>query len=215
MNYVEIQNKVIKQYRITINEHSDCWGRTHAHIKKRMVCKWKQASSIQSTFTLLHEIGHIEANKSWMRRAEQEYYATVWALERCKEYGLDVPAKIISQYQKYIDMEKARGIRRGGTGYDKLSLYDAIGLPEPKTEYKPVPVRIATTKKAEELYKVVLWSHRDHLNIKRVLNIYGFADERRARVEMEVQLNELLKIWGAVGGQVCKMTEQERINYCS
>lgn len=126
MNYKEIQNEVIKKYRVDLCDGTRCkdgdWSRTHAHVKTRRVCKWKQANSVQSTFTLLHEIGHIETTKAGMRRAEEEYYATVWALERCKEYGIEVPAKTIREYQDYIDDEKARGLRRGGRGYAKLQL---------------------------------------------------------------------------------------------
>ena len=126
MNYKEIQNEVIKKYRVDLCDGTRCkdgdWSRTHAHVKTRRVCKWKQANSVQSTFTLFHEIGHIETTKSGMRRAEEEYYATVWALERCKEYGIEVPAKTIREYQAYIDDEKARGLRRGGKGYADLQL---------------------------------------------------------------------------------------------
>lgn len=125
MNYKEIQNEVIKKYRIDICDGTKCksdWSRTHAHPKQRRVCKWKQANSVQSTFTLLHEIGHIETNKSGMRRAEQEYFATVWAIAECKKYGIEIPKKIIDDYQWYIDDEIDRGVRRGGTGYGELKL---------------------------------------------------------------------------------------------
>lgn len=126
MNYKDIQNEVIKKYRIDICDGTRCkdgdWSRTHAHIKHRRVCKWKQANSIQSTFTLFHEIGHIMNNRSGMRRAEEEYFATVWAINECKQYGIEVPQKIIDDYQEYIDDEIDRGIRRGGTGYGKLKL---------------------------------------------------------------------------------------------
>ena len=125
MNYKQIQEDVIKKYRIDICDGTKCkndWRRTHAHIKIRRVCKWKQANSIKSTFTLLHEIGHIENNNASMRRAEAEYYATVWAIARCKEYGLEIPQKIIADYQRYINMEIDRGIRRGGAGYGNLTL---------------------------------------------------------------------------------------------
>ena len=126
MTYAQIQDHIIKKYRIDICDGTKCsdgdWDRTHAHVKKRRVCKWKRANSVQSTFTLLHEVGHIETTKSWMRRAEEEYYATVWALERCKEYGIIVPQKTIDLYQQYIDCEKRRGERRGGKGYASLSL---------------------------------------------------------------------------------------------
>ena len=122
MNYKEIQDNAVKEYRIKLDPHSSCWGRTHAHPKGRRICKWCQRNSIQSTFTLLHEIGHIEANDSTMRRAEQEYHATKWAIERCKEYGIAVPSSIIKEYQDYIDMEVDRGRRRGGRGYADLKL---------------------------------------------------------------------------------------------
>lgn len=126
MNYIEIQNEVVKKYRIDLCAGDRCkdgdWTRTHAHIKQRRVCKWKQANSIQSTFTLFHEIGHIMTNKAGMRRAEEEYFATVWAIDECNKYGLQVPQTIINKYQWYIDMTADRGKRRGGTGYGKLQL---------------------------------------------------------------------------------------------
>ena len=104
MKYLEIQNDVINRYNID------------------RVCKWKCANSIQSTFALLHEIGHIETTKSKMRRAEAEYHATIWAMIKCKEYGLDVPGSIIKVYQDYINIEIERGKRRGGSGYGDLTL---------------------------------------------------------------------------------------------
>ena len=85
MTLVEIQNEAIQKYRIDICDGSKCnndWSRTHAHVKQRRICKWKQCSSIKSTFELFHEIGHIETHTSKMRRCESEYAATVWAVER-------------------------------------------------------------------------------------------------------------------------------------
>lgn len=126
MRYIEIQRDVIKKYNIDICHGGKCedgdWARTHAHVKQRRVCKWQQKNSIQSTFTLFHEIGHIMTTKSNMRRAEEEYYATMWAIEEFKKYGLEVPEKTLKQYQWYIDMEKERGVRRGGAGYGELKL---------------------------------------------------------------------------------------------
>lgn len=110
--YIELQQEIIKKYKMNINTNSSCYSRTHVHPKNRMICKWKQTNSLRSTFTLLHEIGHCEACNSKMRRCEDEYYATQWALDRCKEYGLDVSQDIINKYQRYIDRELARGLRR-------------------------------------------------------------------------------------------------------
>lgn len=116
--FIDIQNEVIQKYRIILDEHSTCWGRMHAHVKERKICKWHQANSIASTFDLFHEIGHIETTKGWMRRCEEEYYATVWAIEKAHEYGLTIPEHIIKEYQDYIDDELAKGIRRHGSGYN-------------------------------------------------------------------------------------------------
>lgn len=121
--FTDIQNDVIKRYRIDICDGTKCrndWGRTHAHPKQRRVCKWKQVNSIQSTFTLLHEVGHIITTKSWMRRCESEWYATAWAIEEALELGLEIPDKTLKDYQNYIDMEKRRGLRRGGKNYDEF-----------------------------------------------------------------------------------------------
>lgn len=74
-------------------------------------------ASAKSTFTLLHEIGHCENNNSKMRRCEEEFYATQWALDRCKELKVPVDEKTIKDYQDYVYRELARGIRRGGVGY--------------------------------------------------------------------------------------------------
>ena len=115
--HIDIQNEVTKQCRIDICDGTKCeddWRRTHAHVKERRVCKWKQVNSIASTFTLFHEIGHIETTKSSMRRCESEYFATVWAIEKCKEYALDIPSSIIDRYQRYINQEHDRGVRRNG-----------------------------------------------------------------------------------------------------
>ena len=117
MGYIELQNELIKKYRIKIDTNSTCWRRTHVHPKQRRISKWNQMDSVRSTFTLLHEIGHCENNNSKMRRCEQEYYATQWALDKCRELGINVPDNIIKKYQSYIDMELARGLRRGGSNY--------------------------------------------------------------------------------------------------
>ena len=125
MTYVDIQNDVIKRYRIDLCDGTKCkddWCRMHAHPRQRRVCKWKQKNSVQATFDLLHEVGHIENNNAKMRRAEEEYYATVWAIEKAEEYGITIPEKTIREYQDYIDREVDRGTRRGGTGYGDLVL---------------------------------------------------------------------------------------------
>lgn len=128
MKYIDIQNEIINKYRIDICDGTKCandWARTHAHPRQRRVCKWIQSNSLESTFTLFHEIGHIVNNKSTMRRCEEEYYATVWAVGTLYNvYNIKVPNKLIDSYQRYISRELDRGLRRNGFGYneDELNL---------------------------------------------------------------------------------------------
>ena len=117
MGYIELQNEIIKKYRMTMDEHSKCRSRMHVHPKQRRICKWHQKASAQATFDLLHEIGHCENCDSKMRRCEDEYYATQWAIDRCNELGIEIPEKVISDYQNYIYRELARGLRHNGQGY--------------------------------------------------------------------------------------------------
>ena len=122
MSYREIQDDIIEKYRVKINTNSNCWSRMHAHVKSRTVCKWKPKSSAQATFDLMHEVGHIETTKAGMRRVEQELYATLWAFDRCREYGMKIPKSIWTEYKEYIEDELDRGIRRGGSGYPEIDL---------------------------------------------------------------------------------------------
>ena len=122
MNYKQIQEDVIRKYNITIDEHSKCYRRMHAHVKERKVCKWIPKNSIQATFDLFHEIGHIETTTSGMRRMEKELYATLWAFDRCRDYGIKIPQKTFQLYRDYIYQELDRGIRRGGKGYPSINL---------------------------------------------------------------------------------------------
>lgn len=126
MTLQEIQNEVIRKYHITIDTDSKCRQRMHAHVKERRICKWKQKNSIQATFDLLHEIGHIETTKSKMRRMEAELYATVWAIDKCREYGLEIPRSVWNTYHEYIKTELKRGQRRGGKHYPPIHLPEDI-----------------------------------------------------------------------------------------
>lgn len=133
---LEIQKEVIEKYRVKIEEHSTCRGRMHAHIRERKICKWHPKSSLQCTFDLFHEIGHIETTKPSMRRAEEEYYATCWAIDRFKEYGLEIPERTLHVYQRYVFQEVARGKRLGGDGYKEMNLYKYAGIEKTIEQFK-------------------------------------------------------------------------------
>ena len=130
MKFKEIQEAAIKEYCIELCDGTKCdgtkcphaWRRMHSCRMARKIYKFKFENSVDATFGLFHEIGHQETTTSKMRRCESEYYATVWAINECKKYDIEVPDRIIERYQAYIDMEKARGKRRGGSGYGDLKL---------------------------------------------------------------------------------------------
>lgn len=126
LKFIDIQKEVIELFNIKINNNSKCWTRMHAHVKERMICKWEPKNGIRTTFSLFHEIGHIETTQSYMRRCESEYHATVFAIKLMDEYGLHLPEKTFQIYQNYIWRELDRGLRRHGKN---LPSKEALTLP--------------------------------------------------------------------------------------
>lgn len=126
MTLVEIQKEVIAKYNIILCDGkcngAECphaWRRMHSCNMARKIYKWDFKNSIKATFGLFHEIGHQETHTKKMRRCESEYAATVWAIEKMREYGLvdRIDEKTRKLYQDYIWRERDRGIRRGGENY--------------------------------------------------------------------------------------------------
>lgn len=133
---LEIQQDLISKYHVTIDEHSSCRMRMHAHVSERKICKWKPKNSIRCTFDLFHEVGHIETSKQNMRKAEQEYYATCWAINRCKEYQLDIPEEVLHIYQRYILYEIAIDKSKGGADYPEMNIYKYAGIDKSIKQFK-------------------------------------------------------------------------------
>lgn len=102
-----LHNYLYLRYRdemaITFEElEDDDFG---AYIQSRRIVipnKVKNSQTEWTLFAFLHEIGHIKTNTVQMKRYEQEYLATKWALEEAKRIGFDVPARFIKTYQDYI-----------------------------------------------------------------------------------------------------------------
>ena len=127
MKFTEIQKEVIEKYNIELCDGTKCdgskcphsWRRMHSCNMARKIYKWDFKNSIDATLDLLHEIGHHETHTSKMRRCESEYYATVWAIDRLREYEIldKVSDKQKNLYQNYIYRELDRGVRRGGKNY--------------------------------------------------------------------------------------------------
>jgi len=65
----------------------------------------------ESTFDLLHEIGHIRTNTSKMKRCEQEFFATQWAIDEFKKCGYSISDKRKKEFQNYIFKWRETGIK--------------------------------------------------------------------------------------------------------
>lgn len=100
----------------------------YSYVEKRIVVLPKkiiQNPSEWSLFAFLHEIGHILTNTSKMKRCEQEYAATQWALDEARKIGFAVPYGFIVTYQNYIWNWREKSIRLKGNNIpskDELSL---------------------------------------------------------------------------------------------
>lgn len=146
--YIEIENELIKKYKILIIRNSTCRSRMHAHCDgSRRICKWEACNSLVNLFELAHEIGHIMTKTSKMRRCESEYFATVWAIQELAKYDLQVPENQMKAYQRYIYRELSRGLRRGGMNYPSKEDMDLSKALEQELKLKKVP----TKKKHEQL----------------------------------------------------------------
>jgi len=101
--------------RMTIEFQDDAdIGDFGSYIEKRVVLlprKIIQNPSEWSLFAFLHEIGHIITNTPKMKRYEQEYLATQWALDEAKRIGFKVKQKNIDIYQEYIFDWRERSIK--------------------------------------------------------------------------------------------------------
>lgn len=63
-------------------------------------------------FAFLHEIGHVMTNTPKMKRCQQEFLATQWAINEAKMIGFIIPEKFISTYQNYIWNWRESAIKR-------------------------------------------------------------------------------------------------------
>jgi len=122
-NYVELQNQLIKDYKIIHEPDSKCWKRTHVHVKQRRICKHHIKESYQALFILLHEIGHIMTDRPGMKRAESESEAIIWQVAKMREFGFKIKQKELKKYKDYVRMTYDRGVRRGLSKRIKSKLY--------------------------------------------------------------------------------------------
>lgn len=66
----------------------------------------------EDLFDLLHEVGHAIANKPGMKRYEEEFYATVFAISKMEHYKLSLSNKRKKEWQNYINKYREGAIKR-------------------------------------------------------------------------------------------------------
>ena len=113
----EIQNEILNKYKNVIdfrvsNDQIAC-----CYIKEKIVYiyqkNWLNPTN-EALFDLLHEIGHILTNTSKMKRCEQEFYATQWAIEELRKYNIKLNKKRKDEFQQYIWKWRETGIKLKG-----------------------------------------------------------------------------------------------------
>lgn len=63
---------------------------------------YDEIASSKTLFDIFHEIGHLKTNTFDMETYEQEYKATVWAIEECNRRKIGITRETMMIYQRYI-----------------------------------------------------------------------------------------------------------------
>lgn len=101
----EIQKKIIKRFEKEINFCYTSQPVPFCHVPEKEVhltIRGYAEPTDEDVFDILHEIGHIKTNLPGMKRCEEEFYATQWAIKEMKRYKFDIPLKRKREFQKYI-----------------------------------------------------------------------------------------------------------------
>ena len=111
---LEIQNEIINMYKDTIDFRIDNKDCAYCYVPEKIIYlngKDLLYPTVESLFDLLHEIGHILTNTSKMKRCEEEFYATQWAITEIKKYGYTLSDKRKDEFQQYIWAWRETGIK--------------------------------------------------------------------------------------------------------
>ena len=102
---LQIQNKLMEKYKDTISFRLTNEKGAYCYVPERIIyisCDKFLNPTPSSLFDLLHEIGHIMTNKKGMKRCEEEFYATQWAIEEMKRYKYEISDNRKNVFQEYI-----------------------------------------------------------------------------------------------------------------
>ena len=165
--YTAIQNRLIEHYGIILCDGTfngkvcdscdDCTHRCGYYnigtgVNKR-VRNWKQENTVESTYILLHEIGHTEAY--WNVQFIDEYEASVFAIKKCRELGLNLPREIVAHNQANI----LRIYRRQTAYLEKPTIY-----PKKKPDYVKTAEDYNILRVYDEVYDFDLREYVRNLN---------------------------------------------------
>ena len=109
-----IQTELYEKYKNEIEFRFTSGEVPYSHVPEKIIYLKLKAffePTISSVFDMMHEIGHIKTNVSGMKRCEEEFYATVWAINESKKYKLNLSQKRKDEYQNYIWYWRDRGIK--------------------------------------------------------------------------------------------------------
>lgn len=113
----ELQYEVINKYKEIIDFRVSSQTVAYCYVPERIVYIHTHDflyPTVNSFFDLLHEIGHILTNTSDMKRCQEEFYATEWAINEMKKYGYELSDERKNEFQQYIWKWRETGIKLKG-----------------------------------------------------------------------------------------------------
>ena len=168
--YTAVQNRLIEEYGIVFcdgccpGSHIPCQYRgtgTHRCIyfnietkENKRIRNWKQENTIYSTYVLLHEIGHCMA--LYDVESINEYNASVFAIRKCRELGLNLPREIVVDNQRHITKVYRYNV------YDKGCVYCMFGMYKP--DWVTIPEDYSIVRVYDEVYDFDIREYVRNLN---------------------------------------------------
>lgn len=110
----EIMNDIINKYKNEIDFRFTNEPVSYCYVPEKIIYMYFKGflnPDVSFIFDILHEVGHIKTNTKGMKRCEEEYYATEWAIKEIKKIGLKLPNKRKQEFQDYIWKWREIGIK--------------------------------------------------------------------------------------------------------
>lgn len=105
VNYVSLITVIWLKYHTEYQFIFDDCPNAYCYLKEKEIhfpIKSFTNPNCRAVFDMLHEIGHLETNKKGMKRCEEEFYATKWAIKEMKKYNFEINPCDKRDFQDYI-----------------------------------------------------------------------------------------------------------------